>query len=71
LDKRLGGPQSHSGCHDDEKNSQTCCELNPRTPIVQPVAQRYTELSQLFSENISYRKPLKKAIIMDTAIKFV
>jgi hypothetical protein len=48
LGRRLGGPQSCSGCGGEEKNSQPHWESNPRTPIVQPVAQRYTiELSQL------------------------
>jgi hypothetical protein len=43
LDKRLGGPQSRSGRGGEEKNSQPLPESNPRTPIVQPVAQRYTD----------------------------
>jgi hypothetical protein len=43
LDRRLGGPQSRSG-RGDEKNSQPPPrESNPRTPIVQPVAQRSTD----------------------------
>jgi len=33
----LGGHQSCSGCGDKEKNP------SPRTPIVQPVAQHYTD----------------------------
>jgi hypothetical protein len=45
LDKRLGGPQSQSGCS-EEKNSQPLKGLEPL--IIQPVAQCYTiELSQL------------------------
>jgi hypothetical protein len=43
LDRRLGGPQSRSGRGGEEKNSQPRRELNPRTPIVQPVALRYTD----------------------------
>jgi hypothetical protein len=43
LDRRLGGPQSFFGCGGEEKNSQPRRESNPRTPIVQPVAQRYTD----------------------------
>jgi hypothetical protein len=43
LDRRLGGPQSRSGYGGEEKNSQTPRESNPRTPIVQSVAQRYTD----------------------------
>jgi hypothetical protein len=42
LDRRLGGPQSRSG-RGDEKNSKPRRESNQRTPIVQPVAQRYTD----------------------------
>jgi hypothetical protein len=40
LDRRLGGAQSRSGRGGEEKNSQSGPESNPRTPIVQPVAQR-------------------------------
>jgi hypothetical protein len=43
LDRRLGGPQSSSGRGGEEKNSQHSRESNPRTPIVQPVVQRYTD----------------------------
>jgi hypothetical protein len=44
LDRRLGGPQSRSGHGGEEKNSQPLPrESNPRTPIVQPVASRYTD----------------------------
>jgi hypothetical protein len=32
------GPQNRSGCGDEEKNSQARRKLNPRTPIIQPVA---------------------------------
>jgi hypothetical protein len=46
LDRRLGGPQSRSGCCGEEKNSQPLLGLEPL--IIQPVAQRYTpELSRL------------------------
>jgi hypothetical protein len=38
LDRRLGGPQSRSGCGGEEKNSQNLLGL--KTPIIQP------ELSQ-------------------------
>jgi len=38
LDRRLGGPQSHSGHGGEEKNSQLLPGLNPRILIVQPVA---------------------------------
>jgi hypothetical protein len=38
LDRRLGGPQSWSGCGGEEKNSQLPPELEP--PIIQAVAQR-------------------------------
>jgi hypothetical protein len=42
LDRRLGGPQSRSGRGGEEKILSHCRESNPRTPIVQSVAQRYT-----------------------------
>jgi hypothetical protein len=46
LDSRLGGPQSRSGHGGEEKNSQILPGLE--SPIIQPVAQRYTtELSRL------------------------
>jgi len=45
LDRRLGGPQSRSGHGGEEKNSQPLPGLEP--PIIQPVAQNYTELSRL------------------------
>jgi hypothetical protein len=43
LDRRLGGTQCRSGRGGEEKNSQPRRESNPRTPIVQPVAQHYTD----------------------------
>jgi hypothetical protein len=43
LDRKLGGPRSRSGRGGEEKNSQSHQESNPRTPIVQPVAQGYTD----------------------------
>jgi hypothetical protein len=36
-------PQSPSGRGGEEKNSQPCWESNPRTPLIQPVAQHYTD----------------------------
>jgi len=42
LDRRLGGSHSRSGHGGEEKNSSPCRESNPRTPIVQPVAQCYS-----------------------------
>jgi hypothetical protein len=46
LDRRPGGPQSQSGRGGEEINSQPLSGLE--SPIVQPVAQRYTtELSRL------------------------
>jgi hypothetical protein len=39
LDRRLGGPQSHSGRGGAKKNSQLRRESKPRNPIVQPIAQ--------------------------------
>jgi hypothetical protein len=43
LDRKLGGHQSRSGRSGEEKNSQPRRESNPKTPIVQSVAQRYTD----------------------------
>jgi hypothetical protein len=45
LDRRLGELQSRSGRGGEEKISQPSPrrESNPGTPIVQPVAQRYTD----------------------------
>jgi hypothetical protein len=43
LDRRLGGTQSRSGHGGEEKIPSPHRESNPRTPIVQPVAQRYTD----------------------------
>jgi hypothetical protein len=40
LSRRLGGLQSRSGRGGKEKNSQPLPGLEP--PIIQPVAQRYT-----------------------------
>jgi hypothetical protein len=40
MDRRLGGPQSQSGCGGKEKNSQPLPGLEPL--IIQPAAQRYT-----------------------------
>jgi hypothetical protein len=40
LDRRLGGPQSRSGCGGEEKYSQSLPGLEP--PIIQTAAQRYT-----------------------------
>jgi hypothetical protein len=46
LDRRLGGHQSPSGRGDEEKNSHPLPGLE--TPIIQPVAQRYTtDISRL------------------------
>jgi hypothetical protein len=43
LDRRLGGTQSSSGRGGEETIPNPRRESNPRTPIVQPVAQRYTD----------------------------
>jgi hypothetical protein len=52
LDRRMGGPQSHSGRGGEEVNSQPLPGLE--LPIIQPVAQRYTaELSRLLTKIIS------------------
>jgi hypothetical protein len=43
LDRRLGGPQSRSGRGGEEKfpRPRQESESNLRTPIVQPIAQRF------------------------------
>jgi hypothetical protein len=41
LDRRLVGPQSRSERGGEEKNTQPPPGLEP--PIIQPVAQRYTD----------------------------
>jgi hypothetical protein len=43
LDRRLCGPQSRSGRSGEEKIPIPRQESNPRTPVVQPVTQRYTD----------------------------
>jgi hypothetical protein len=43
LDRRLGEPQSRSGRGGEEKNFQPPPGIEPRTPIVQPVTQSYTD----------------------------
>jgi hypothetical protein len=54
LDRRMGGPQSRSGCNGEEKNFQPLPGLEP--PIIEPVVQRWTtEFSRLLiSQNQSY-----------------
>jgi hypothetical protein len=47
LDRRLGGFQSRSVRGGEEKIPSPRRESNPRTPIVQPVAQRYTEVKSI------------------------
>jgi hypothetical protein len=43
LGSRPGGPQSRAGRGGEEKFPSSRQESNPRTPIVQPVAQCYTD----------------------------
>jgi hypothetical protein len=43
LDRRLGGPQNPSERGGEEKIPSPRRESNPRTSIVQAVAQRYTD----------------------------
>jgi hypothetical protein len=40
LDRRLGGPQSWSGCGGEEKSFQSLPKL--QHPVIQPTAQCYT-----------------------------
>jgi hypothetical protein len=43
LDRRLGGPRAVLDAVVKRKIPSSSRESNPRTPIVQPVAQRYTD----------------------------
>jgi hypothetical protein len=62
LDRRLGGPQSRSGCSAEEKSSQTLLGLE--SPNIQPVAQCYTtELSELRTQFWEGR-PLRRGPVM-------
>jgi hypothetical protein len=46
IDRRLGGPQSQSGCSNEEKNAWTLPGIKPM--IIQPIPQGYAiELSRL------------------------
>jgi hypothetical protein len=63
LARRLGGPQSLSGCGGEEKNSQLLPGLEP--PIIQPVVQRYTTVLLLLlimklSKGCEYERKGKK-----------
>jgi len=42
LDRKLGGPRAVLDTVLERKIPSSCLESNHRTPIVQPVAQRYT-----------------------------
>jgi hypothetical protein len=46
LDRKLGGPQSRSGCGGEEKTSQPLPGLKPL--IIQPVAQSYSIIPATF-----------------------
>jgi hypothetical protein len=48
LDRKLGGPQAILEAVVKRKIPSPRRESNPRTPIVQPVAQRYTDFLTLF-----------------------
>jgi hypothetical protein len=56
LDRSLGGPQSRSGRGGEEKNSQPPPGIEPWAPIVQPVAQRYTDWATCRASYNSIRK---------------
>jgi hypothetical protein len=58
LDRRLGGPQSQSGCSCEKKNSQPLPGFEPL--ISQPAAQCYTtELSWFPTEHVDSFKYLE------------
>jgi hypothetical protein len=68
LDRRLGEPQSQSGCGGEEKNSQPLAGLKP--PIFQPVILCYTtELSQLLTGSCEHGNwplgPIKSKEFLD------
>jgi len=48
------GHQRRSGRGVEEKNSDSHRESSPRTPIVQPVAQKMTYTQYLFMRNINF-----------------
>jgi hypothetical protein len=52
LDRRLGGPQSFCGRGGEEKIPSPRRESNPRTPIVRPVAHRYTYWYDNYNETL-------------------
>jgi hypothetical protein len=52
LDRRLGGPQSCSGCGDEEKNSQPLLGIKPENPDC-PACSLVTVLNELLEyENV-------------------
>jgi hypothetical protein len=52
MGRKLGGIQKSSGRGGAEKNSQSPQESNPRTPIVRPIAQRYTDQFKMIIHEI-------------------
>jgi hypothetical protein len=67
LDRRLGGPQSRSGCGGEEKNSQPLPGHEP--PIIQLVARRYTtELSMMMMMMMMMRRMMIIIIIIIPAV---
>jgi len=58
LDRRVGGPQSWSGCSGEEKNSKPLPGL--KTPIIQSAAQQCTTaLSWSYILDILMPNPLR------------
>jgi hypothetical protein len=53
----LGGPQSRSGRGGEEKIPSHRRESNRRTPIVQAVAQRYTEPTLMYARMRKHTLP--------------
>jgi hypothetical protein len=52
LDRRLGGPRALLDTVVKRKIPSPHQESNPRTLIIQPMAQCYTELSQLCGQDV-------------------
>jgi hypothetical protein len=65
LDRRLGGPQSWSGCGDEEENSQLYWDLNPQSSGLYP---SFIPLSYSGSQ-IFHIKPLNSLVVIKSETK--
>jgi hypothetical protein len=55
LDRRLGGPQSQSGCDGEEQNFQPQLGIEPQSSSLLPIAI-LTELPQLYLSTIEEKE---------------